>query len=128
MNLLLKPGARLLERFRFSQKFLLIALIFILPLGYAIWSISADHARTLENIAQKQSGVRQLRALDHVDVAIMTSRNLAARWKSQDTTTKASRMPILVNSAAWPIGSSPAIAADAIPTIQVIRVGTCRTG
>ncbi|GGJ85877.1 methyl-accepting chemotaxis protein [Pseudomonas matsuisoli] len=88
MNLLLKPGARLLERFRFSRKFLLIALIFILPLGYAIWTISAGHARTLENIAQKQSGVRQLRTLDHVDVAIMTSRNLAARWKALDTTTR----------------------------------------
>jgi predicted nucleic acid-binding Zn ribbon protein len=37
-------------------------------------------------------------------------------------------MPMLVSSAASPIGSRPAMTADATPTIQVIRVGTRRTG
>jgi hypothetical protein len=44
------------------------------------------------------------------------------------TTTNASRMPRLVSSAASPIGRNPAMAADATPTIQVTRVGTCRVG
>ncbi|CAM5736299.1 hypothetical protein STENM223S_11531 [Streptomyces tendae] len=35
---------------------------------------------------------------------------------------------MLVSSAASPMGRNPAMAADANPTIQVTRVGTCRVG
>ncbi len=35
---------------------------------------------------------------------------------------------MLVSSAASPIGRKPAITAEATPTIQVTRVGTCRVG
>lgn len=54
------------------------------------------------------------------------------RWRSTmtaaHTTTNAGRMPMLVGSAASPIGRNPATAADATPTIQVTGVGTCRVG
>jgi methyl-accepting chemotaxis protein len=90
MNAVLKPGARVLEKFRFAHKFQLIAIVFILPLAYAIWSIGSEYAQELDSLSQKQSGVRQLRALDEADAAIMSSRNLAARWKASDTTTQIS--------------------------------------
>jgi hypothetical protein len=44
------------------------------------------------------------------------------------TTRKANRIPMLVSSAASPIGRNPAMAPDAKPTIHVTRVGTCRVG
>ncbi len=40
------------------------------------------------------------------------------------TTTNANRIPILVSSAASPIGRNPAITADATPTIQVTQTGS----
>src|SRR5664280_2120975 len=43
---------------------------------------------------------------------------------ASETTMKAIRMPMLVNSAASPIGTKPAINAATIPTIQVGRWGT----
>ena len=37
------PGVNALERFSFARKFQLLALLFLLPLCYAAWSIGDNH-------------------------------------------------------------------------------------
>ncbi len=85
MNALLLPGVRTLERFSFARKFQLLALMFILPLGYAIWTIGQGYTDKLQLVASERSGVRQLAALDQVEALLVAQRNLTARWKASET-------------------------------------------
>ena len=83
MNALLKPGMRTLERFRFARKFQLLALMFILPLAYAAWVIGQTYLEKLWVVDGERAGVRQLQALDRVELALVAQRNLTARWKAE---------------------------------------------
>jgi len=85
MNALLLPGVRILERFSFARKFQLLALMFVLPLGYAIWAIGQGYTDKLQLVANERSGVRQLVALDQVEALLVSQRNLTARWKASET-------------------------------------------
>jgi methyl-accepting chemotaxis protein len=85
MNALLLPGVRTLERFSFARKFQLLALMFVLPLGYAVWTIGQGYTDKLQLVANERSGVRQLAALDQVEALLVTQRNLTARWKASET-------------------------------------------
>ncbi len=85
MNALLLPGVRTLERFSFARKFQLLALMFVLPLGYAIWAIGQGYIDKLQLVANERSGVRQLIALDQVEALLVAQRNLTARWKASET-------------------------------------------
>ncbi|MBD9483664.1 methyl-accepting chemotaxis protein [Pseudomonas sp. PDM14] len=90
MNALLMPGVRALERFRFAQKFQLLALMFVLPLGYGAWSIGTTYMQRLAIVDSERSGVRQLQALDQVEQVLVSQRNLTARWKSTERNREAS--------------------------------------
>ncbi|WP_407294476.1 methyl-accepting chemotaxis protein [Stutzerimonas zhaodongensis] len=85
MNALLLPGMRTLERFSFARKFQLLALMFVLPVGYAIWTIGQGYTDKLQLVANERSGVRQLAALDQVERLLVSQRNLTARWKASET-------------------------------------------
>ena len=84
MNALLMPGMRTLERFRFARKFQLLALMFILPLAYAGWMIGQTYLEKLSVVDGERSGVRQLQALDRVELALVIQRNRTARWKASE--------------------------------------------
>lgn len=84
MNALLLPGVRTLERFSFARKFQLLALMFVLPLGYAVWSIGEGYTDKLRLVANERSGVRQIEALDRVEALLVAQRNLTARWKAKE--------------------------------------------
>ena len=84
MNALLLPGVRTLERFSFARKFQLLALMFILPLGYAVWAIGEGYLDKLQLVANERAGVRQLDALDGVEMQLIAQRNLTARWKASE--------------------------------------------
>ncbi|MCQ2030773.1 methyl-accepting chemotaxis protein [Stutzerimonas zhaodongensis] len=85
MNALLLPGVRTLERISFARKFQLLALMFVLPLGYAVWAIGHGYTDKLQLVASERSGVRQLIALDQVETLLVAQRNLTARWKASET-------------------------------------------
>lgn len=85
MNALLLPGVRTLERFSFARKFQLLALMFVLPLSYAIWSIGEGYTDQLQRVANERAGLRQLTALDQVEALLVVQRNLTARWKASET-------------------------------------------
>jgi methyl-accepting chemotaxis protein len=84
MNSLLSPGMRLMGRFGFARKFQVLFLLFMLPLLGSVWVISQDYRSKLAVISGEQSGTRQLRALDDLDVALSAQRDRAARWKAAD--------------------------------------------
>ena len=84
MNALLMPVMRTLERFRFARKFQLLALMFILPLAYAGWMIGQTYLEKLSVVDGERSGVRQLQALDRVELALVIQRNRTARWKASE--------------------------------------------
>ncbi|UUY09068.1 methyl-accepting chemotaxis protein [Pseudomonas sp. J452] len=90
MNALLKPGMRTLECFRFARKFQLLALMFILPLTYAAWVIGQTYLEKLWVVDGERAGVRQLQALDRVELALVAQRNLTARWKATERNRQAS--------------------------------------
>ncbi|MEX6675800.1 methyl-accepting chemotaxis protein [Pseudomonas sp. W2Oct36] len=84
MQSLLSPGIRLLGRLGFARKFQVLFFLFILPLAGSLWMIGQDYRSKLEVISQEQAGVRQLMALDALDVQLTAQRNRAARWKAAD--------------------------------------------
>ncbi|MDD0845232.1 methyl-accepting chemotaxis protein [Pseudomonas sp. Gutcm_11s] len=90
MNALLLPGVNALEKFSFARKFQLLALLFILPLAYAAWSIGDNYLGKLEVVDGEHSGVLQLQALDRVEQLLIRQRNLTARWKSTERNREAS--------------------------------------
>src|SRR5690606_6011025 len=83
-NALLLPGVNALEKFSFARKFQLLALLFILPLAYAAWSIGDNYLGRLQVVDDEHSGVLQLQALDRVEQVLVRQRNLTARWKSTE--------------------------------------------
>ncbi|MGI3746868.1 MAG: methyl-accepting chemotaxis protein [Janthinobacterium lividum] len=84
MQSLLSPGIRLLGRLGFARKFQVLFFLFILPLAGSLWMIGQDYRSKLAVISQEQAGVRQLMALDALDVQLTAQRNRAARWKAVD--------------------------------------------
>jgi methyl-accepting chemotaxis protein len=90
MNALLLPGVNALEKFSFARKFQLLALLFILPLAYAAWSIGENYLGKLKVVDDEHSGVLQLQALDKVEQVLVRQRNLTARWKSTERNREAS--------------------------------------
>ncbi|WP_122869240.1 methyl-accepting chemotaxis protein [Pseudomonas viridiflava] len=84
MNSILSPGMRLMGHFGFARKFQLLFLLFMLPLVGSGWVIATDYRNKLAVISGEQSGVRQLLALDDLNVELAAQRDHAARWKAAD--------------------------------------------
>jgi len=84
MNSLLSPGMRLMGHFGFARKFQVLFLLFMLPLLGSVWVIAQDYRNKLAVIAGEQSGVRQLLALDDLNIELSAQRDHAARWKAAD--------------------------------------------
>ena len=89
MTGVLKPGVRVLERFSFARKFQLLFVLFVLPLGYALWVICSDHLARLNLIDRELEGMSAVEALGDVQHALLEQRTLLARWKGTDTQAEA---------------------------------------
>ncbi|PAU64628.1 methyl-accepting chemotaxis protein [Pseudomonas indica] len=84
MTGVLKPGVRLLERFSFARKFQLVFLLFLLPMGYALWTIVSDHVERLSLMDQERAGMHTVQVLSDVQKALLEQRTLFARWKGTE--------------------------------------------
>ncbi|MBS7664285.1 methyl-accepting chemotaxis protein [Pseudomonas lalucatii] len=84
MTGVLKPGARLLERFSFARKFQLLFALFVLPLAYALWGISSDHLVRLDLLDRKLEGMQGVQGLATVERALIEQQTLLSRWKGTD--------------------------------------------
>ncbi|EGH17978.1 methyl-accepting chemotaxis protein, partial [Pseudomonas savastanoi pv. glycinea str. race 4] len=70
MNSLLSPGMRLMGHFGFARKFQVLFLLFMLPLAGSAWVITKEYSNKLDVISGEQSGVRQLLALDDLNIEL----------------------------------------------------------
>ncbi|WP_236232915.1 methyl-accepting chemotaxis protein [Pseudomonas tohonis] len=84
MTALLTPGVRLLEGFSFARKFQLLFLLFILPLGYALWVITASYLDRLGLVDGELSGMRVIATLADAQHEVGAQRLLLARWKGTE--------------------------------------------
>ncbi|TBU92879.1 methyl-accepting chemotaxis protein [Phytopseudomonas dryadis] len=89
MSGLLKPGIRLLERVSFTRKFQLLFVLFIAPLGYALWVIASSNLARIELLDRELDGMQGIHALAQVEQELLEQRLLLARWKGNDPAAEA---------------------------------------
>ncbi|MDX1723998.1 MAG: methyl-accepting chemotaxis protein [Pseudomonas sp.] len=129
MTGVLKPGVRVLERFSFARKFQLLFVLFVLPLGYALWVITSDHLARLTLIDQELEGMHGVQALGAVQREVIAQRTLLARWKGTDKPAKAlleqraSGLDQALEQAATQLASVPssAQAREQLAALQALR-------
>ena len=89
MTAVLKPGVNLLERFSFARKFQLLAVLFILPLAYASWTLWDEYRAGQQLMDRQINGLHDINALAKVQREVLAQRTLLARWKGTDTPAQA---------------------------------------
>jgi methyl-accepting chemotaxis protein len=129
MTGVLKPGVRVLERFSFARKFQLLFVLFVLPLGYALWVISSDHLARLTLIDHELEGMHGVQALGSVQREVIAQSILLARWKGTDLPAealleqRASGLDQALQEAASQLASVPssAQAREQLAALQALR-------
>ncbi|TBU78815.1 methyl-accepting chemotaxis protein [Phytopseudomonas daroniae] len=81
---LLKPGVRVLERVSFTRKFQLLFVLFVIPLGYALWVMLSSNLQRIEALGHEFDGMQGVHALGVVEQELLEQRFLLARWKGND--------------------------------------------
>jgi methyl-accepting chemotaxis protein len=129
MTGVLKPGVRVLERFSFARKFQLLFVLFVLPLGYALWLISTDQLSRLSLIDRELEGMRGVQALGDVQQELLEQQTLIARWKGTDGQAeallqqRATGLDEALERAETVLGSSPSspMAVEKFAALQALR-------
>ncbi|WP_332822189.1 methyl-accepting chemotaxis protein [Pseudomonas sp.] len=129
MTGVLKPGVRVLERFSFARKFQLLFVLFVLPLGYALWVITSDHLARLTLIDHELQGMHGVQALGSVQREVIAQRTLLARWKGTDKPAealleqRASGLDQALEQAATQLASAPSStqAREQLAGLQALR-------
>ena len=86
---LLKPGVRVLEGIRFARKFQLLFVLFVIPLGYALWVMLSANLNRIELLDRELDGMQGVQALGAVEHELLEQRFLLARWKGNDRAAEA---------------------------------------
>lgn len=86
---LLKPGIRVLERVSFARKFQLLFVLFVIPLGYALWVMMSGNLERIEVLRSEVDGMQGVQALGAVEQELHEQRLLLARWKGNDKAAEA---------------------------------------
>ena len=86
---LLKPGIRVLERVSFARKFQLLFVLFVIPLGYALWVMMSGSLERIEVLRSEVDGMQGVQALGAVEQELHEQRLLLARWKGNDKAAEA---------------------------------------
>ncbi|YCH22449.1 methyl-accepting chemotaxis protein [Pseudomonas sp. D1-3] len=86
---LLKPGIRVLERVSFARKFQLLFVLFVIPLGYALWVMTSTNLERIEVLRSEVDGMHGVQALGAVEQELHQQRFLLARWKGNDKAAEA---------------------------------------
>ena len=73
---LLRPGVRLMQRLRFAEKFILVCLLFTIPLGMTSYYLLHDIQRKTAIMAQRQMGLRYIEAISPLMELIPRHRGL----------------------------------------------------
>ncbi|WP_051305032.1 methyl-accepting chemotaxis protein [Chitinilyticum litopenaei] len=66
MNAFVAPAMQLMTRLRFPQKFLLIALLMLIPMVYILTTLHRNYSNSLTVVAQEQAGLQLARQLQEI--------------------------------------------------------------
>lgn len=86
---LLKPGVRVLERVSFARKFQILFVLFLIPLGYALWVMMSANLGRIQALDHEFDGMQAVHALGAVERELLEQRFLLARWKGNDKAAEA---------------------------------------
>ena len=106
---LLKPGIRVLERVSFARKFQLLFVLFVIPLGYALWVMMSGNLERIEVLGSEIDGMHGVQALSAVEQELHQQRFLLARWKGNDKAAEA-----LLRERSGKLGEALAAAAEQV--------------
>ncbi|OLU20817.1 methyl-accepting chemotaxis protein [Pseudomonas sp. PA1(2017)] len=106
---LLKPGIRVLERVSFARKFQLLFVLFVIPLGYALWVMMSGNLERIEVLRSEVDGMQGVQALGAVEQELHEQRLLLARWKGNDKAAEA-----LLRERSGKLGEALAAAAEQV--------------
>jgi len=106
---LLKPGIRVLERVSFARKFQLLFVLFVIPLGYALWVMMSGNLERIEVLGSEVDGMHGVQALGTVEQELHQQRFLLARWKGNDKAAEA-----LLRERSGKLGEALAAAAEQV--------------
>ena len=106
---LLKPGIRVLERVSFARKFQLLFVLFVIPLGYALWVMTSSNLAHIEVLGSEIDGMHGVQALSAVEQELHQQRFLLARWKGNDKAAEA-----LLRERSGKLGEALAAAAEQV--------------
>lgn len=77
MSVLLRPASALLARLRFAQKFALIGLVLLLPLGWVSWGFVSQQSTQLEFSAKERTGLEYVVPATALLAEVVAARSVA---------------------------------------------------
>ncbi|MDW5598131.1 hypothetical protein VSS74_27490, partial [Conexibacter stalactiti] len=79
-----RPAAALMARLRYAQKFALIAVVMLAPLGYVAWEYRANQRAQIDFSAKERLGVEYVRPVSELLIALSGARDVAVRAAAGD--------------------------------------------
>jgi methyl-accepting chemotaxis protein len=89
MSTLFSPAIRLMNRLQFSQKIVLLSLVFLVPIGMMSWSLLDKYATEIQRTHIERIGLTQIRAARAVLQPAQLHRGLSRVYLSGDASVKA---------------------------------------
>lgn len=87
---LLQWGVALMERMSFACKFQVLAVVFVVPLAYGLWTLGARYHAELVFLGGERLGTALLMRLSEAQAQAASERNVAALWRSSDAASRSS--------------------------------------
>ncbi len=84
MNLILRPAAGLLNRFRYPHKFLLIGIVVFAPLALTLFLLSGDLSKRIASVEKERVGVEYASALRTLLQHLQEDRGMSVAFLSGD--------------------------------------------
>lgn len=81
MKILLTPAIRLMQRLRLLPKFMLVCLVFLLPLALATTLLISELGKSLAQAQDAQRGVAYVRQLQEATRLLHQGRASRPRWR-----------------------------------------------
>ncbi|WP_164779686.1 methyl-accepting chemotaxis protein [Paenibacillus kobensis] len=86
---MLKPFLYIMNRLNYNQKFMLIGLLFLIPIGFMSYSLTSEIQKTITIGKNEQHGVAFLKPVEQLLIVVQKHRGLANAYLNGDTSVKA---------------------------------------
>ncbi|GFN34032.1 methyl-accepting chemotaxis protein [Paenibacillus xylaniclasticus] len=86
---MLKPFTFIMNRINYNQKFILIGLLFLIPIGFMSYSLASEVQKTITVSKDEQNGLKTLRPVEQLILVVQKHRGRANAYLNGDTSVKA---------------------------------------